>query len=116
MIRATQQGGRIKFVKGNINSPQKDIILKDMQASYKGGRLGGKQIKLSNLDDFMENSVGNGLGKGSYERAAGSYEFQNLLRQYPVTYRGEEMKMGNFLSARGYLPEDARSAFLKEKS
>jgi hypothetical protein len=115
MIRATQQGGRIKFVKGNINSPQKDIILKDMQASYKGGRVGGKQIKLSNLEDFMENSVGSGLGRGSYERATGAYEFQNLLRQYPVTYRGEEMKMGKFLSARGYLPEDAGSAFFAGK-
>ena len=84
MIRATQQGGRIKFVKGNINSPQKDIILKDMQASYKGGRLGGKQIKLSNLEDFMENSVGSGLGRGSYEKSTGAYEFQNLLRRPPL--------------------------------
>jgi hypothetical protein len=115
MVEAARQGGRIKFLKGNAKSPQKDIVLVDTQASYKGGVLGDKKITRDNLQDFMDNSVGGGLGKGSYEKATGSYEFQNLLRQYPVTYRGEEMKMGKFLSARGYLPEDASSAYFKKQ-
>ena len=114
MIRAAEKGNRLIVVKkpktGGADS-YKDYVLVDTQASYKGGAKGTKEITASNLEDFMENSVGKGLGEGSFARSTGAYEFQNLLRQYPVTYRGEEMKLGHLLSNRKYLPEDARKSF-----
>ena len=54
----------------------------------------------------MENSVGTdlvssfGLGKGSYQKAFNSYAFQDYLRRFPVTYKGEQLKLGNFLSGK----------------
>ena len=114
MIRAANKGNRIIIVKkpktGGPDS-YKDYVLVDTQASYKGGPKGAKEITIDNLEDFMENSVGRGLGEGSFARSTGAYEFQNILRKYPVTYRGEEMKLGHLLSNRKYLPEDARKSF-----
>jgi hypothetical protein len=108
LIEAARQGGRLKIVKGKIptNKTQVPTTIKelrkyelvDMEASYKGGPAGTKIIKYDDLEDFMENSKGTtiraskGLGEGSYNRAHGAYEYQDYLRNFPVTYRGDEIR------------------------
>ena len=131
LIEAARQGGRLKIVKGKIpaNKTQVPTTIKelrkyelvDMEASYKGGPAGTKIIKYDDLEDFMENSKGTtiraskGLGEGSYNRAHGAYDYQDYLRNFPVTYRGDEMKLGAFLSNKKYLPDAERNAFFAKR-